>query len=303
MDGSRGTRALNMIFNLGSLNIDRVFRVAHIARPGETIASRGLAEFAGGKGANQSVALARAGATVAHIGKIGPDGLWLRDKLAAEKVDVHFVRQGTSPTGQAVIQVDDAGQNAIVIVAGANRQITSEEIDAALSGAAAGAWLLVQNETSSVADAIRMAKARGLRVALNPAPFDAAAQDYPLELVDLLCVNETEGAALTGHQSPDAIAAALARRLPQCEILLTLGAEGAIRHAGDVTIRQDGFPVEAVDTTAAGDTFLGYYLAGQQADLAPPARLAGACRAAALCVTRQGAIDSIPRREEVVKIG
>lgn len=288
-----------MIYNLGSLNIDRVFHVAHIVRPGETIASTSSAEFAGGKGANQSVALARAGATVAHIGLIGPDGAWLRDKLAEENVDTRWIRQGEGPTGQAIIQVDAAGQNAIVLLAGANQQIMPEEIDAALADAPRDAWLLAQNETSAVDHAIRAAKRRGLRVALNPAPFDARVEPYPLELVDLLCLNETEGAAMTGQNSADAIVETMGGRLPHCEILLTLGAAGAICRAPDGEIRQPGFRVEVVDTTAAGDTFLGYYLAGLSAGLNPPQRLEHACRAAALCVTRFGAMDSIPRREEV----
>ena len=292
-----------MIFNLGSLNIDRVFRVEHIARPGETIGSKSLAEFAGGKGANQSVALARAGAKVAHIGKIGPDGVWLAEKLAAEGIDTRWIRQGASPTGQAIIQVDDAGQNAIVLEAGANAEITPREVDEALADAAAGAWLLVQNETSAVAHAIGAAKKRGLRVAFNPAPFNALVRQYPLASVDLLCLNETEAAALTGQTSTAAMLEALARELPDCEILLTLGAQGAIRRAAGAEIRQPGLSVKAVDTTAAGDTFLGYYLAAQAAGFDPPACLETACRAAALCVTRPGAMESIPRREEVLTFG
>ncbi len=203
------------VYNLGSLNIDRVFRVAHIVRPGETLASTSLAEFAGGKGANQSVALARAGARVVHIGKIGADGVWLRDRLAAEGVDVGSIAVGTAPTGQAIIQVDDAGQNAIVLLSGANAEITPEEIDAALAVAPAGSWLLAQNETSGVAHAIQAAKRRGLRVAFNPAPLDERVADYPLDLVDLLCVNETEAAVLRGGAVR-----------PAGDILLTLGSRG-----------------------------------------------------------------------------
>src|SRR3982751_1755807 len=113
------------VLNFGSLNIDRVLRVPHIARPGETIASRSMSLLAGGKGANQSVALARAGVKVAHAGKVGADGQWLVDKLAAEGIDTSRVQVGAGPTGQATIQVDDAGQNAIVLLGGANQEITS----------------------------------------------------------------------------------------------------------------------------------------------------------------------------------
>jgi ribokinase len=290
-----------LFYNLGSINIDRVFRVDHLVRPGETIASAAHETFAGGKGANQSVALARAGARVAHIGKIGPDGIWLREKLARDNIDTRWIVSSSSPTGQAIIQVDATGQNAIVLAAGANHEITPAEIDAALAGAAPGSWLLAQNETSSVVHAVRRAHQLGLRVAFNPAPCDRAVNDYPLELVDLLCVNETEGGSLSGQRAPQAILEVLARRLPGCEILLTLGADGALRRAPDGQMHEAGFHVGAVDTTAAGDTFLGYYLAGMAAGLDPLERLRRACRAAAVCISRPGALDSIPRLAEVLK--
>jgi ribokinase len=288
------------ILNLGSLNVDRVFAVDHIVAPGETIAGRSPRVFAGGKGANQSVALARAGVEVAHAGKIGPDGQWLLEKLARENVGTRWVRVGSRPSGQAMIQVTGDGQNAIVVIGGANYEITPEEVDESLASFSADDWLLVQNETSAVEHAIRAAKGRGMRVALNPAPFDGRVEQYPLEQLDLLCVNQSEGAAMTGQTSPQAIRAALAARLPDCEIVLTLGPAGAIGHGPDGPMRSDARRVAAVDTTAAGDTFLGYYLAARTGGLDSRASLERACRAAALCVTRPGAMDSIPRLEEVL---
>jgi ribokinase len=293
----------NAILNLGSLNIDRVVRVCHIARPGETIAGESLAIFAGGKGANQSVALARAGARVLHLGKIGDDGQWLLDKLSREQIDTRWVRVGSGPTGQAMIQVDDAGQNAIVLVAGANHEITPEEVDAAVSGFSDGSWLLTQNETSAVAHAIRSATQHGLRVAFNPAPFDRRVFEYPLESVDLLCLNESEGAAMTGADSAGAILSALGERLPGCEIVLTLGSVGASYRGPQGEIHVPACQVAAVDTTAAGDTFLGYYLACRSRGLEVRDSLQQATRAAALCVTRPGAMDSIPRSDEVSRFG
>lgn len=289
------------ILNLGSLNIDRVLRVGHIVRPGETIGSTSQGVFAGGKGANQSVALARAGARVAHLGKIGPDGTWLLEKLAREGVDTRWVRVGSGPTGQAMIQVDDEGQNAIVLVGGANYEITPDEVDEALESCTAGDWLLVQNETSAVGHAIGRAHGRGMRVALNPAPFDDRVRNYPLQQLDLLCVNETEGAAMTSQGAPEAICAALAAALPGCEIVLTLGAAGALRSGPDGMLRCDACRVTAVDTTAAGDTFLGYYLAERATGQDAREGLELACRAAARCVTRPGAMDSIPRRDDVLE--
>jgi ribokinase len=291
------------VLNLGSLNIDRVFRVGHIARPGETIGSTGVQIFAGGKGANQSVALARAGAQVAHAGQIGPDGIWLLEKLNAENVDTRRIRVGDSPTGQAIIQVDEAGQNAIILFGGANHEMAPADVDQMLAGFGSGDWLLLQNETSSIGHAIERAKQRSLHVAFNPAPFDARVADYPWHLADLLCVNEVEGAAMTEETVPDQIVAALAKKLPRGEILLTLGAAGVLYRGPAGEFRVPAPAVQAVDTTAAGDTFLGYFLAGISQQLAVRENLERACRAAALCVTRPGAIDAIPRLAEVVGYG
>jgi ribokinase len=279
------------VYNLGSLNVDRVYRVPRIVRAGETLAASSLLEFAGGKGANQSVALARAGAHVVHIGKIGADGLWLRDRLAAEGIDTRTIIVSEAPTGQAIIQVDDRGENSIVLLAGANAKVTPDEIDTALSAAQPGDWLLVQNETSGVALALLRARQKGLHVAFNPAPLDARVADYPLECVDLLCVNETEHEALTNTLSAELPAA--------CELLLSLGADGVLLKSPAGEIRLPACAVQAVDTTAAGDTLLGYYLAGLVQQLSPHDRLSQAIRAAALCVTRPGAMDSIPRLAEV----
>jgi ribokinase len=278
------------VYNLGSLNIDRVFRVPHLVRPGETLAASSYAELAGGKGLNQSVALARAGAPVTHIGRVGADGLWLREKLAAEGVDTQFVSVGPGATGQAIIQVDDAGENSIVLLAGENTQIVAEEIDQALAQAQLGSWLLVQNETSGVAHAMQIAKRQGLQVAFNPAPCDERVASYPLELVDLLCVNESEAVPFQG---------ALRDRLRECEVLLTLGAGGAMLQsaAGELHVAAARVPV--VDTTAAGDTFLGYFLAARLRNHSDHECLAIANAAAGLCVSRPAAMDSIPKWVEV----
>jgi ribokinase len=186
-----------------------------------------------------------------------------------------------------------------VLVSGANEEITADEVDAAIENFSAGSWLLAQNETSAVDHAIRCAKERGLRVAFNPAPFDDRVRRYPLDEVDLLCLNETEGCAMTGQRDADAVCAALAAEFPRCEIVLTLGSAGVLRRAADGTLRCVAPRVVAVDTTAAGDTFLGYYLAGRVRNLDCRQNLETACQAAALCVTRAGAMDSIPRLREV----
>jgi ribokinase len=288
-----------LIVNFGSLNIDHVYAVPHIVAPAETLSGTGYRVFAGGKGANQSVALARAGAQVMHAGRVGPEGRWLLEKLTAEGVDAHAVVIGQAPTGHAVIQVDQHGQNAIVLFAGANKQLTKLDIDRTLGAAGAGAMLLVQNETNHVPHLIKTAHELGMKVCFNPAPFGLEVRSYPLDLVDLLVLNEVEGRGLSEMDEADGILEALAQRLPRTQLLLTLGARGAAYRGGGETIAVPARRVSAVDTTAAGDTFIGYFLAALGRGLPVARCLATACCAAGLCVTRPGAMDSIPRLDEV----
>ena len=283
------------ILNFGSLNIDLVYQVEHIARPGETIASSSHQVFAGGKGANQSAALARAGASVFHAGQVGPDGQWLVDKLAGLGVDVQHIRVGDAPTGHAIIQVDRQGQNSIVLFAGANAQIDRGAIDAALSCFNQGDILLLQNEINDVSYIIAAASERDLIICLNPAPFGPEVCAYPLELVDLLIVNETEATGLAGASEP----AALAALCPRAQIALTLGAAGVKYRSPSEEFHLPAPQVEAVDTTGAGDTFIGYFLQGLTASMTARDAIARAVKAAALCVTRPGAMDSIPASDEI----
>ena len=283
------------ILNFGSLNIDLVYQVEHIACPGETIASSAHQVFAGGKGANQSAALARAGASVFHAGQVGPDGPWLVDKLAGLGVDVQHIRFSDTPTGHAIIQVDRHGQNSIVLFAGANAQIDRGAIDATLSHFGAGDIVLLQNEINDVPYIMAAAAKRELRICLNPAPCGPQVRAYPLELVDLLIVNETEATALAGASS----LAALAARYPRAQIALTLGAAGAQYRSPTEAFHLPAPHVEAVDTTGAGDTFIGYFLAGLAADMTAHEAMTRAVQAAALCVTRPGAMDSIPAAAEL----
>ena len=283
------------ILNFGSLNIDLVYQVEHIARPGETIASSAHQVFAGGKGANQSAALARAGASVFHAGQVGPEGPWLVDKLAGLGVDVQHIRFSDTPTGHAIIQVDRHGQNSIVLFAGANAQIDKRAIDATLSHFSAGDIVLLQNEINDVPYIMAAAAKRELRICLNPAPCGPAVRTYPLELVDLLIVNETEATGLAGASS----LAALAARYPRAQIALTLGAAGAQYRSPTEAFHLPAPHVEAVDTTGAGDTFIGYFLAGLAADMTAHEAMTRAIQAAALCVTRPGAMDSIPAAAEL----
>ena len=295
------------IFNLGSINIDHVYAVDHFVRPGETMSCLGLKSYAGGKGFNQSVALARAGAKVVHIGAVGADGRSLLVALERDGVDVSAVAvEREAPTGHAVIQVDPQGRNCIIIAPGANAAVAPDAVHAALAAAAPGDLLLAQNETAAIAEAMRAAKARGLRVALNPAPMDGSVGTLPLELVDVLIVNAIEGAELlklrgaTAPDSPTAALEALHGLFPEAQIVMTLGEDGVVAVDADGAVSQvAAFRVQAVDTTAAGDTFAGYFLASRARGAEMAAALRFASAAAAIGVTRPGASPSVPSIREV----
>lgn len=287
------------VLNIGSINIDHVYDVEHFVRPGETLSGLNYRTFAGGKGFNQSVALARAGAAVLHAGRIGRDGGWLLERLRREGVDTTFVHEGETATGHAMIQVIPSGENAIVLYGGANQCVAESDVVPALSGCSAGDYLLLQNEISSVAEAMRAGRERQMRIVFNPAPMTPATLHYPLDQVDLFILNQTEAQTLTGATDPDEACDRMRERYPRATTVLTLGAAGAMY--SDATSRHNipAVRVRAVDTTAAGDTFIGYFLAGLMQSRDPLEAMTRGCRAAALCVTRPGASDSIPFRKDV----
>ena len=288
------------VLNFGSLNIDKVYRTPHIVRPGETISSTDLLTNPGGKGANQSAALAKAGAEVYHAGKIGKDGNFILETLSGFGVHTEHVIIGEGETGQAIIQLSDDGENAIVLFGGGNREITDEEIDAVLSHFSRGDILLLQNEINHIPLIIKKASERSMKIYFNPAPYDPGIEHYPLELIDAFVVNETEGSGLSGGlEYPDAILDTLTGKYPGSEIILTLGKEG-------VVYGKDGFresagiiDVPVVDTTAAGDTFIGYYIAERIRGSEVKTALETACRASSVAVSRLGAMESIPYADEI----
>jgi ribokinase len=288
------------LLNFGSLNIDYVYRVDNFLKPGETKAALSRAVFAGGKGLNQSIALARAGLRPCHAGKVGAEGRFLVERLASEGVDVSRIEiSSASASGHTVIQVDDEGRNCILLFGGANREIDRACIDGALEGFGKGDFLLLQNELSSTADIIEAASRRGMTIAMNPSPCDAAVASYPLDRIGIFLLNEIEAADLSGVFEPREAALALSERYPEATIVVTLGAEGSLCVRGGVLTAQRAYPVKAVDTTAAGDTFTGYFLAGILEGRPIPDALDFAARAASICVTRPGASDSVPLRAEL----
>ena len=281
------------ILNIGSLNLDYVYAVPHFVAAGETLLASRRDVFAGGKGLNQTVAAARAGAKVYHGGAVGADGDMLLDLLRSAGADVSTVSRVDVPTGHAIIEVNPQGENSIIILGGANRAVSPETVEAALAKVDAGDILLLQNEINGLDATIRRAAEKGLRILFNPAPMEAAVKDLPLHLLDTLIVNEGEGRALAGDM--DALKAAY----PNQKILLTQGSRGASLWTGSEVLFQPAFPVKALDTTAAGDCFLGYYAAAIAENLSYAAALRLASAASALSVQRQGAAPSIPVRGEV----
>lgn len=287
------------ILNFGSLNIDYVYHVDHFVAAGETLASTSMAMFCGGKGLNQSIAAARAGAVVYHAGKIGSGGEMLEEKLKNDGINIDYIMHDRGPSGHAIIQVDEKGENSILLFGGANEEIKWEEIDRVFENFGKGDLLLLQNEINNIPYIMKQAKAREMFIAINPAPMNEKVLDYPLEIADFLVLNEIEGRSLADESNDEKAIVKLAKRYPQAVVVYTLGKNG-VRCMKDGKLYDHGiYKVKTVDTTAAGDTFMGYFLTymleGQSVDQA----LCCGAKAAAICVTRKGASDSIPMRAEV----
>ena len=293
-----------MIYNFGSINVDYVYAVESIVRPGETISAIGLQTFPGGKGANQTVAMCRAGAKVVHVGQVGKDTEWMKELLAKEGADVSNVLvSNDTPGGCAIIQVEKSGQNSIIVLGGTNQCIPETLVEDVLSKASPSDWLTLQNEINLTPLAMKAAKAHGLKVCFNPSPLTNAIAAYPLDCVDLLIVNEDEAAVLAGLSIgalPENAAASIFARYCTPMICITLGSKGAMLFKnGGNPIRQDAFKVKSVDTTGAGDTFTGYLLAGIADGLELDKAIRRAALAASISVGRNGAIPSIPYAEEL----
>lgn len=291
---------MKRILNFGSLNLDYVYAVEHFVAPGETISSSRMDLNCGGKGLNQSIALAKAGAKVCHAGKIGSDGGRLKTLLESYGVDTAYLKESEGPNGHAIIQVDKAGQNCILLFPGSNRQIEKDEIDACLDNFGKGDYLLLQNEINLIPYIMEKAAEKGIEIVFNPSPITEDIFSFPLDKISLFILNEIEGKALSGESSPNRILDAMNIKYPAAKILLTLGEEGSIYFDGEKKIFQNIYKVKAVDTTAAGDTTTGYFLAGLAAGDDPVTVLDRAARASSITVTRHGAAESIPTKEEVL---
>lgn len=281
------------IYNLGSINIDYAYYVPHLPAAGETLAADSMRMGLGGKGLNQSIAAARAGAQVIHIGAIGRADDWILAQMDRAGIDTNQVRKLEGPTGHAIINIDRSAENAIVLLAGANQQLTEDQIDQALAGASPGDWLLLQNETSLGQYGARLAGSKGMKICYSAAPFDLQAVQEILPYANLLVVNEHEAADIRRHL-PE-----VAERFGAMTVVVTKGAKGAECVEQGKATSVDAFKVEAVDTTGAGDTFLGYFLARLDQGDGVKSSLTIASAASAIQVTREGAADAIPELSEV----
>lgn len=287
------------ILNFGSLNIDYVYAVPHFVAAGETLSSDSRGVFCGGKGLNQSIALAKAGAEVYHAGCIGAEGGFLVDALRGAGVDTRYVKTVSEPCGHAIIQVNIEGNNCIVLYGGANEAITTDYADEVLKDFSAGDWIILQNEINVTPYVAHAAKAKGMTVVLNPSPYNARIEQISLDDVDYVLVNETEGKMMSGGMtSPDDILSGIAARHPGIKTVLTLGGDGSVYCGDGVRVRQGIVPVKVVDTTAAGDTFTGYFIAEMSNGTDAATSLKVAAAAAAIAVSRPGASPSVPTREE-----
>ena len=282
-----------MIYNLGSINIDHIYNVPHFPLPGETLLSTSYIKGLGGKGANQSIAIARAGGQVAHIGAIGADALWALEQLREAGADVSAIAVLESPTGHAVINVDQNGENNIVLFAGANVLVREGAISVALAHAKQGDWLLLQNEVNNGPFAAKLARKKGMKVAFVAAPFEAGNVRDMLPFVDLLSVSEGEAALVC-----EALGV-LEDELAVEKLLITRGGNGITYRDNGQHFTQPVFQVTPVDTTGAGDTFMGYFLSQLDDGLAPQEALRIAAAAAAIQITRVGTSEAIPSMEEV----
>lgn len=289
------------VLNIGSMNLDLVYSVDHIVQPGETEASFSLDTFLGGKGLNQSMALAKAGVEVYQGGMIGEDGQVFLDACTEYGVKANYIRTIPGKSGHAVIQRDRNAQNCILLYGGANQMLTESYVDEVLADFGTGDILLLQNEVNMMPYIVEKAYEKGMQIALNPSPFNEKLDAVDMEKISIFLMNEVEGNQITGLTEPDEIIAEMLCRFPMAKIVLTLGKDGAVYADAKQKHFQPIFKVEAVDTTAAGDTFTGYFLAGLLEGMSVPEILKMSAKASSIAVTREGAVPSIPYRHEVMQ--
>lgn len=290
------------VLNFGSMNLDYVYTVDHMVLPGETQNSQGMNTFLGGKGFNQSTALAKAGVEVYHAGLIGEEGKIFRETAKEYGIRDEYIQVCDEKNGHTIIQVDKNGQNCILLYGGANRAITREFVDEVLSGFEKGDIILLQNEINELDYIIDKAYEKGMQIFLNPSPFDGALDACDLNKISCFLLNEIEGGQIAGETEPDKIIDGILANYENAKVVLTLGGDGSVYADKEKRCQQPVYKVETVDTTAAGDTFTGYFIAGLLQGKTVEETMRMCAVAAGIAVSRPGAAPSIPYMEEVEKL-
>ena len=283
----------------GSANLDHVYKVDHFTAPGETQNCLEYAVKCGGKGVNQAIAMALAGNDTYFAGIIGSDGDLLKDALVDKGVHIDYMKISNKPTGHAIIEVDQSGQNHILLYGGTNKEIDFEYIDDVLSHFSKGDIIVLQNEINNVPYIIERCYEKEMKIFFNAAPYDKTVQNYPIEKVTWLVVNETEGAALSDEEDYEKILQTLKQKYPHTHILFTMGKEGSRVVTDKEDVKVEALKVNAIDTTGAGDTYIGYFVRGIVEEMSLLETVQMATKASAIAVTRFGAVDSIPSYDEV----
>lgn len=292
------------VLSFGSLNLDIVYSVPSIVRPGETLSSFGVAHNLGGKGLNQSIAMSKAGSHVYHAGAVGKkDGQRLIDALEAEDVNTDYVLEKDILSGNAFIQVNTSGQNSIILYDGANKSLTTEEVQHVFDGFSAEDYVILQNEINQMDEIIVRASEKDMTILFNPSPLNEEVFTYDLSKVNWFFINEIEAAQLSQQEEYDKETLnILTEKYPNAHFVITLGEKGSLCYYDGKVYRQEIYEVEAVDTTGAGDTYTGYFVAtfNQTNDI--ELALKYATIASGIAVSKEGASNSIPTLEEVEKI-
>ena len=282
------------ILNFGSINKDFFYSVNDFVRPGETISSNRYDIKIGGKGLNQSVGISKAGAKVYHAGIINKEDTFIIDKLKSWKINCDNILLSDNPTGHAIIQVNKKGENSIIIHGGANHDFNLKSIKSILSKFETGDILLLQNEINNIEEIIDRAHYKKMKIIFNPAPFNNDILKYDLNKINTLILNQSEGEGLSNEKIPDKILKVLNNNFKNTEIILTLGEKGSLYSYKDELIKIRAHDVKTVDTTGAGDTFIGYYVAGFASKMNKKDNLNRASEAAALTTIKLGGAESIP---------
>ncbi len=283
------------ILNLGSINKDFFYSVNDFVKPGETIPSIRYNVKIGGKGLNQSVGISKAGQKIYHAGIINKDDTFILDKLKKWNINCENIVLGDNPTGHAIIQVDKNGENSIIIHGGANHDFDIKFIKSVLSKFDSGDILVLQNEINNIKEIIDRAHHKKMKIVFNPAPFNNEILSYDLNKISTLILNQTEGEALSKEKKPDGILKVLNSKFNNTEIILTLGEKGSLYSFKDELLKIKAHKVDTIDTTGAGDTFIGYYVAGIASEISKKNNLNRASEAAAIATTKLGGAESIPK--------